>query len=344
MMTADSATRKASTEPSSLTCAPEGRSGGAADGAGVGQDTVIEVHGLEMAYGNKVVLRGVELSVQRGEVFCLLGPNGAGKTTTVEILEGFREPTAGTVQVLGHYPGRQPRALRERTGVVLQECGFPRYLRVRELLDAWRRYYAHPRPLAELLEIVDLRGEDETAVRRLSGGQRRRLDFALALAGDPDLVYLDEPTTGFDPEARRNCWVAIDNLRALGKTILLTTHYLEEAERLADRVAILAAGRIQMSGSPRTLAREAQASVQITFSVPERVTDGLVSWPPELDVRIDGTRATVSTHDSSSVLRCLFAWVDRTGLAPLEDLTVTPPKLEDVYLLHLGAANHEAER
>jgi ABC-2 type transport system ATP-binding protein len=343
-MTTDAAATKVSPSSSASTCAPWSRSSGSVGDDGVGQDPVIEVHGLEKAYGNKLVLRGVELSVQRGEVLCLLGPNGAGKTTTVEILEGFREPTAGTVHVLGHDPARQPRELRERTGVVLQECGFPPYLRVRELLDAWRRYYAHPRPLAELLEIVDLRGEEETSVRRLSGGQRRRLDFALALAGDPDLVYLDEPTTGFDPEARRNCWDAVDNLRALGKTILLTTHHLEEAERLADRVAILACGRIQMIGAPRTLAREAHASVRVSFSVPERVTEGLVSWPPELAVRVEDSRASVTTHDAFTVLRRLLAWVDRAGLEPLEDLTVLPPTLEDVYLVTLGVANRDAER
>jgi ABC-2 type transport system ATP-binding protein len=211
----------------------------------------IVVQGLVKSYGERQVLRGLDLEVQQGEVFSLLGPNGAGKTTTVEILEGYRPATAGFVRVLGFDPAAHPRQLRERTGVVLQECGFPVHLRVGELIEAWRRYYERPRPLLELLDIVELRQERATLVRRLSGGQRRRLDFALALAGDPDLIFLDEPTTGFDPEARRRCWSVVENLRALGKTIVLTTHYLDEAEHLADRVAVLTDGGIRAVGSPR---------------------------------------------------------------------------------------------
>src|SRR4051812_43490557 len=170
----------------------------------------IVVEGLRKAYGDREVLLGVDLDVRVGEVFSLLGPNGAGKTTTVEILEGYREATSGHVRVLGLDPSSHPAALRERVGVVLQECGFPSHLKVGEVVDAWRAYYAAPRPTDELLEIVELRDERDTKVRRLSGGQRRRLDFALALAGDPDLIFLDEPTTGFDPEARRRCWTAIE--------------------------------------------------------------------------------------------------------------------------------------
>jgi ABC-2 type transport system ATP-binding protein len=231
----------------------------------------IEVRGVEKRYGPKEVLRGVDFDVRTGEVFCVLGPNGAGKTTILEILEGFREPTAGSVRVLGFDPKTEPLALRQRVGVVLQECGFPKYFRVREMLEAWRVYYPRPRPLDELLAVVELADEADTVARRLSGGQRRRLDFALALAGDPELIFLDEPTTGFDPEARRRCWTAIENLRALGKTIVLTTHYLDEAERLADRVAILACGRIGMSGSPRQLVREVGAPTEISFVAPAAV-------------------------------------------------------------------------
>ncbi|MHB8463808.1 MAG: ABC transporter ATP-binding protein [Acidimicrobiales bacterium] len=219
----------------------------------------IEIEGLEKRYGDRTVLRGIDLTVGRGEVFGLLGPNGAGKTTTLEILEGFRDPSAGRVRVLGFDPATHALELRERTGVVLQECGFPLHLRVGELLDAWRAFYQAPRPLDELLEIVELTAERHSVVRRLSGGQRRRLDFALALAGDPDLIFLDEPTTGFDPEARRRCWTAIGNLRALGKTIVLTTHYLDEAERLTDRVAILRDGRIRACGTAAELADQAGA-------------------------------------------------------------------------------------
>jgi ABC-2 type transport system ATP-binding protein len=214
----------------------------------------IEVRGLTMSYGSRQVLRGVDFEVRPGEVFCLLGPNGAGKTSTVEILEGFRQRTGGDVRVLGVDPADQQARLRERIGIVLQECGFPRQARVAELIDIWRAYYPAPRPLAELLTLVELTADRDCQVRRLSGGQRRRLDFALALAGDPDLVFLDEPTTGFDPESRRRCWAAIENLRSLGKTIVLTTHYLDEAERLADRVAILQDGRVQTAGSVRQVA------------------------------------------------------------------------------------------
>ncbi len=233
--------------------------------------TAIEVSGLTMSYGDRQVLKGVEFEVRTGEVFCLLGPNGAGKTTTVEILEGFRQRTGGTVSVLGMDPRAQPARLRERIGIVLQECGFPRQARVAELIDSWRGYYRNPRDLEDLLKVVELTQDRNVQVRRLSGGQRRRLDLALALAGDPDLIFLDEPTTGFDPESRRRCWAAIENLRALGKTIVLTTHYLDEAERLADRVAILQDGRIQVAGTVRQVARQAGVKAKIKFTAPERV-------------------------------------------------------------------------
>ncbi len=229
---------------------------------------MIEVRGLHKRYGDRSVLQGVDLSVARGEVFGLLGPNGAGKTTTVEILEGFRQPDAGTVRVLGFDPATHAKELRARTGVVLQECGFPLHLRVGELIEAWRSFYPRPRPLDELLAIVELTAERAAVVRRLSGGQRRRLDFALALAGDPELIFLDEPTTGFDPEARRRCWAVIENLRALGTTVLLTTHYLDEAERLADRVAILQDGRIRACGTPADLARQAGAEPRMELVQP----------------------------------------------------------------------------
>src|SRR5262245_60402704 len=230
---------------------------------------VIEVEGLHKRYGDRPVLRGVDLTVLPGEVRGLLGPNGAGKTTTVEILEGFRDPTAGRVRVLGFDPAPHPIELRERTGVVLQECGFPLHLRVGELLDSWRSFYRRPRPADELLDVVDLAPVRDSIVRRLSGGQRRRLDFALALAGDPDLIFLDEPTTGFDPEARRRCWAAIENLRALGKTIVLTTHYLDEAEHLTDRVAILQHGRIRACGTPAELAQRAGATARLALVQPK---------------------------------------------------------------------------
>jgi ABC-2 type transport system ATP-binding protein len=278
----------------------------------------IEARGLHKAYGERHVLRGIELEVRHGEVLALLGPNGAGKTTTLEILEGYRTASAGLVRVLGHDPASRSPELRARVGVVLQECGFPDHLRVSELLDAWRGYYPRPRPLDELLDLVELRDDRATLVRRLSGGQRRRLDFALALAGDPEVIFLDEPTTGFDPEARRRCWAVIENLRSLNKTILLTTHYLDEAERLADRIAILTDGRIGAVGSARELARATHTPATISFTA----ADG---------------RVVVHTDDPAATLRQLLGERDE-----LQDLAVVPPSLEDVYLQLVSAPERVA--
>ena len=294
--------------------------------------TAIEAQGLTMSYGDRPVLRGVDFEVQRGEVFCLLGPNGAGKTTTVEILEGFRRRTGGTVRVLGLDPATQPARLRERIGIVLQECGFPRQARVAELIDTWRAYYPRPRPLNDLLTVVELGEHRNAQVRRLSGGQRRRLDLALALAGDPDLVFLDEPTTGFDPESRRRCWAAIENLRGLGKTIVLTTHYLDEAERLADRVAILQAGRIQVAGTVRHVARQAGVPTRISFTAPERLRDGSLPAPSCLDLAVTGDVAACLTDQAAVALRELLAWAAANDLGDLDDLSVATPTLEDAYL------------
>ena len=292
----------------------------------------IEVRGLTMSYGSRQVLRGVDFEVRPGEVFCLLGPNGAGKTTTVEILEGFRQRTGGDVRVLGVDPADQRARLRERIGIVLQECGFPRQARVAELIDMWRAYYPAPRPLAELLALVELTADSACQVRRLSGGQRRRLDFALALAGDPDLVFLDEPTTGFDPESRRRCWAAIENLRSIGKTIVLTTHYLDEAERLADRVAILQDGRVQIAGSVRQVARQAGVPTTISFTAPERLRSGHVTAPGRLEVEVRDEVARCRVPNAAVALRELLAWAAANGLGDLDDLTVETPTLEDAYL------------
>jgi ABC-2 type transport system ATP-binding protein len=292
----------------------------------------IEVSALTMSYAERQVLRGVDFEVRSGEVFCLLGPNGAGKTTTVEILEGFRQRTGGTASVLGMDPQAQPARLRERIGIVLQECGFPRQARVAELIDSWRAYYPKPRGLEDLLKAVELTQDRNMQVRRLSGGQRRRLDLALALAGDPDLIFLDEPTTGFDPESRRRCWAAIENLRALGKTILLTTHYLDEAERLADRVAILQDGRIQVAGTVRDVARQAGVRTKIKFSAPERVLDGTLPPPACLDLVVSGGVAECQTENSATALRELLGWAAANDLGDLDDLSVETPTLEDAYL------------
>ena len=213
----------------------------------------IEVRGLSKRYGEYEAVRGIDITVARGEVFGLLGPNGAGKTTTVEILEGYRARTSGTVTVLGHDPARRPLELRRAIGIVLQSGGIYPHITPREALAYWAGLYPHPRDVGEVLELAGLTGQADTRTRRLSGGQLRRLDFAIALVGDPELIFLDEPTTGFDPEARRSAWETIRSLRELGKTIVLTTHYLEEAQELADRVAIVKDGRILADGHPREL-------------------------------------------------------------------------------------------
>jgi ABC-2 type transport system ATP-binding protein len=306
-------------------------------------EATVVVRALEKSYGAKQVLCGVDFEVRRGEVFCLLGPNGAGKTTTVEILEGFRDRTGGTVTVLGLDPAQQSTQLRERIGIVLQECGFPRQARVGELIDIWRDYYPNPRPLDDLLEVVGLSADRGTPVRKLSVGQRRRLDFALALAGDPDLVFLDEPTTGFDPEARRRCWAAIENLRGLGKTILLTTHYLDEAERLADRVAILLDGRIEVAGPTRDVARGAGLATRVSFGIPDALRYGQVPPPDGLDLHLNGTTAVCHTRNSAVALRALLDWASQYGVGELTDLSVITPSLEEAYL-HLVEHNGDSRR
>jgi ABC-2 type transport system ATP-binding protein len=294
----------------------------------------IEVRGLRMSYGCHPVLRGVDFEVRSGEVFCLLGPNGAGKTTTLEILEGFRRPSGGTVRVLGLDPGASGQAarLRERTGIVLQECGFPRQARVGELIELWRSYYPNPRSFRELLDVVELDEAVNTQVRQLSGGQRRRLDFALALAGDPDLIFLDEPTTGFDPEARRRLWTAVENLRGLGKTVLLTTHYLDEAERLADRIAILRNGRIELTGTPQQVAARACLGTRVSFRIPAAVRDGRVPWPDGLELEASGPQASCQTANAGQTMRLLLDWAALHDLGDLECLSVSAPSLEDAYL------------
>ena len=232
----------------------------------VSSSPAIEVRGLHKSYGDVEAVRGIDLSVPTGEVFALLGPNGAGKTTTVEILEGHRDRTAGDVSVLGHDPGLNDRALKQRIGIVLQTTGVEPYLNVEETIDLFRGYYPHPLPLDEILDVIGLREQRRTRVRRLSGGQQRRLDVAIGLAGDPELLFLDEPTTGLDPAARRQAWEMVDNLRSLGKTVVLTTHYMDEAEQLADRVAIIVQGEIVAEGTPGELVRKS-GSTTIRFKL-----------------------------------------------------------------------------
>lgn len=230
-------------------------------------ESAIQVRGLRKSYGDLEAVRGIDLDVSRGEVFALLGPNGAGKTTTVEILEGHRLRSSGDVSVLGHDPGRNERSLKQRIGIVLQETGVNRFLTVAEVVDQFRGFYPSPRPLDEIIEVVGLKEKRDTLVRRLSGGQLRRLDVAVGLAGDPELLFLDEPTTGFDPSARRNAWGMVQNLQTLGKTVFLTTHYMDEAQFLADRVAMIVGGKIVAEGSPAELARDVGAEDRKAFTV-----------------------------------------------------------------------------
>ena len=287
----------------------------------------IEVRGLRKSYGSLEAVRGIDLDVSKGEVFALLGPNGAGKTTTVEILEGHRDRTAGDVRVLGYDPARNERGLKERIGIVLQSTGVEPFLNVEESIDLFRGYYPHPLPLEEILDATGLREQRRARVKRLSGGQQRRLDVAIGLAGDPELLFLDEPTTGFDPSARRGAWDMVQNLQSLGKTVLLTTHYMDEAEYLADRVAIMAHGEIVAEGTPAELAKETGGTT-IGF----RVASGSEAPPGELgsDQREDG-RYAITTDSPTLSLHQLTGWAVERGIE-LEELSVSRPSLEDVFL------------
>ena len=294
----------------------------------------IEVLGLRKRYGAAEVLRGLDFQVAAGEVFCILGPNGAGKTTTMEILQGFRSRTSGDVRVLGADPQRQSAVIRHRAGIVLQQCALPGDLRVRELVDSYRSCYPTPLPTGQLLAVVELEAQAHRLIRELSGGQQRRVDLALALAGDPDLIFLDEPTTGFDPGARRRTWAAIHNLTGLGKTVLLTTHYLEEAQELADRVAVITQGRVVACETPGRLAGRHLAASRISYELSAADTD-----PPPLvaDTTYErtGTRVTMTTRDSQAQLTALLSWARRGG-RNLLGLAVNPPTLEDAYLDLVG--------
>jgi ABC-2 type transport system ATP-binding protein len=273
--------------------------------------SAIEVSGLRKSYGRREVLHGISFAVENGEVFALLGPNGAGKTTTVEILEGYRRRDGGDVRVLGEDPQRAGPPFRTRIGIVLQSSAVYHLLSVREILELFAGYYPSPRRPDEVIDLVGLTGSRGARIRTLSGGQLRRLDLALALVGDPELIFLDEPTTGFDPAARRQAWETIRGLRALGKSILLTTQYMEEAQKLADRLAILREGRIVATGSPRELLA-GHADVEIRF-------------------RRNGREVVIDTNEPTRVLHELTADALAEGVE-LEDLEVHRRSLEDVYL------------
>jgi ABC-2 type transport system ATP-binding protein len=265
-----------------------------------------------MSYGATEAVRGIDLQVHRGEVFAFLGPNGAGKTTTVEILEGYRKRSGGEVSVLGEDPERAGRDWRERIGIVLQSGRLDPYLTVRESLDLYAGYYRGPRPTEEVISLVGLEGKADERASRLSGGQQRRLDVGMALVGDPELLFLDEPTTGFDPSARRQAWDVIAGLRDLGKTVFLTTHYMDEAQRLADRVTIIAAGQIVARGTPEDLGQRQSGETTIRY-------------------RSGGQEVTLQTTDPVRKLHELTGAALAKGES-LEGLEVTRPSLEDVYL------------
>ena len=295
----------------------------------------ITVRNLTKSYGSVAAVRGIDLTIESGEVFALLGPNGAGKTTTVEILEGYRKRSGGTVEVLGVDPATAGRDFRERIGIVLQSSGINRELTVRETLRLFAAVYPRRRDIEEVIAITGLSEKADARIKTLSGGQRRRVDLALGIIGDPDLIFLDEPTTGFDPSARRKSWELISNLRSLGKTILLTTHYMDEAQSLADRVAVIADGLIVASGTPDTLGGRQDGSARIAFRSP---SGGRPPAPFDAAPGADGF-VRVEVADPTAALHGLTGWA-LAARVTLEGLTVTRPSLEDVYLQLTSEAGH----
>jgi ABC-2 type transport system ATP-binding protein len=289
---------------------------------------VIEVRGLVKRYGDHVAVGGVDLDVFAGEIFALLGPNGAGKTTTLEMLEGYRHRDEGSVSVLGDDPEQATLAWRARIGLVLQTSQMPAELTVAELVDRYAGYYPHPRDVDETIELVGLSDKRDARAGRLSGGQQRRLDVALALVGDPELVFLDEPTTGFDPAARRAAWSMIDDLRGLGKTVILTTHYMEEAEALADRIAILVNGQIAAQGTPSTIGDRETAPAEIRFVAPPGFDPKILSAG---EIHRDDHHLVITTADATVTVGELVDWARRER-CELVGLEIRRPSLEDVYL------------
>jgi ABC-2 type transport system ATP-binding protein len=301
--------------------------GAPADGA----SPAVVVTGLTMHYGSRPAVKGIDFTIAYGEVFAFLGPNGAGKTTTVEILEGFRARTGGEARVLGIDPGHATPAWRDRVGVVLQSSTPEADLSVCETIELYAGYYRHPRPTTEILALTGLEDQAATRNRRLSGGQQRRLDVALALVGDPAILFLDEPTTGFDPAARRAAWETIRGLKALGKTIVLTTHYLEEAEYLADRIAVISGGRIVAEGSPATLGGRHRRPSSVRFRLEPHPVSGP---PPPLGSAsrvLDDGRTEFASDDPASDLQRLTAWAKARDRR-VTRLEVAPPSLEAIYL------------
>ncbi len=290
----------------------------------------IKVTDLHKAYGELHAVDGLSFEVLHGEVFALLGPNGAGKTTTVEILEGHRRRSSGFVQVLGWDPETGGRDYREHIGIVLQEAGFEDDFTVRELVRLYRGMYPRRLAVDEVVELVGLTEKRNARVKSLSGGQRRRLDLALGLVGDPDLLFLDEPTTGFDPSARRRAWGLVESLRALGKTVLLTTHYMDEAEHLADRLGVVVRGRLIACGTPEDIVTAGGHASVVSFRLPER---SVLADLPDLGGALmsRGAEWQLRTANPTRALYLLTSWAEERGQA-LPTLTVSQPSLEDVYL------------
>ena len=291
-------------------------------------DAVISVRGLRKSYDGLEAVRGIDLEVHRGEVFAFLGPNGAGKTTTVEILEGYRERSAGEVEVLGIDPVDADNDWRQRVGIVLQQCRMPPELTVRETIELYAGYYEAPRSVAETINLVGMEEKAEARIGGLSGGQQRRLDVALALVGDPELLFLDEPTTGFDPTARRQAWEVIGGLADLDKTVFLTTHYMEEAQALAERVAIIARGEIVAQGTPGEIGGRRREGARVVFRLPGEVA--AAELPVEASQEADGS-LSVATDDPVPLLHELTGWALDRGVA-LDELEVRRPSLEDIYI------------
>ena len=301
-----------------------------------GSASAIDVKGLTKSYGENVVLQGIDLKIPSGVVYAIVGPNGAGKTTTVEILEGFRSRDGGAVEVLGIDPMKPTHEWRTRIGIVLQSCQMPGELTVGELVERFGGYYPHSRAVSETLDLVGLADRATARAGSLSGGQQRRLDVALALVGDPELIFLDEPTTGFDPSARHNAWEVIGRLRDLGKTIILTTHYMEEAEALADRVAVIVAGDVVAEGPPETLGGRGDATAMIRFRLPPGLAFEALPVLPGCDVRADNGNV-VARRASLESIGTLVSWALDQHLE-LPDLVVERPSLEDVYLELIGGS------
>ena len=292
----------------------------------------VDVRGLVKSYSGTKAVGGIDLAIHHGEVFALLGPNGAGKSTTIEVLEGYRTRDRGQVHVLGVDPGHERARLKSRVGIVLQSTGVDRYLTVRETIAMYASFYRHPRPVEEVIQLVGLEEKRTVRVLKLSGGQQRRLDVAIALVGNPELLFLDEPTTGFDPSARHEAWEVIKNLATLGMTVLLTTHYMDEAQYLADRVAVIVAGQIVADGPPATLGDRNLAKTRIRYRRPVgEDLPGELSAPPGPD-----GYTQITPDDVDQALHQLTGWaIDHR--VTLEGLEVTRPSLEDIYLSLTGA-------